>query len=76
MHIFCYKMLYNGETKIEKSGCFRVHQPVQVHRETCILEGFAQNFGYLEKLMLRLFQKAAGNLMDDAFYLYLSLVFS
>ena len=43
---------------------------------TCILEGFAQNFGYLEKLMLRLFQKAAGNLMDDAFYLYLSLVFS
>ena len=30
----------------------------------------AQNFGYLKKLLIpRLFQKAAGNLMDDAFYL-------
>ena len=66
MPIFCYKMLYNGVTKLEKSACFSEHS--SACSGTCILERFAQNYGYLEKLLiLRLFQKVAGNPVDDAF---------
>lgn len=68
MHIFCYKMLYNGVIKLEKSACFSEH--LSACTGACILERFAQNYGYVEKLlMLRLFQKVAGNPVDDTFYL-------
>lgn len=56
-----------------------IHPPVQVLERLIILTPLlkrifwamiAQNFGYLKKLLIpRLFQKAAGNPMDDAFFL-------
>lgn len=75
MHIFCYKMQYNGVTKLEKSAYFSEHSSACTG--TCSLERLiAQNFGYLEKLLIpRLFQKAAGNRWM-MYSTYLSLAFS